>query len=330
MTEGNAYVKTHGFNVAMCWAEPGKSFEMIEKLLDLAHTNNLYGYALIYTPSFYKGPDKGYDLEELRRAVNRLKNHPSLLSWYLFDEPDLSSPLIPVKHFMDAYDLIKSLDPNHPVLVNFSSTAPALYPRYSEPADVVSVDCYPVPAQPVTTVSDRLDDLARAVNYEKPLMVVLQTYGGLKSRMPTPEEVKCMTWLSINHGARLLSYYSYWEGKDYPHCLHGDKLLWSYMIVLNNELILMKDFIVASPSSSKISCSSSDIDFSLRQVNGKLYLAAVNKNNSSVSVKFTIPKLEGSKTQKAKVSFEDRDVIITKGTFADTFKPYEVHIYLFQ
>ena len=120
------------------------------------------------------------------------------------------------------------------------------------PADIVSVDCYPVPTQPVTTVSDRLDDLAGAVDSQKPIQVVLQTYAGSKSRMPTPEEVRCMTWLSINHGARSQAYYSYYEGAN-PHCLYGDKLLWSYMRIINNELMLMKDFILASPSSSAIS-----------------------------------------------------------------------------
>ena len=124
MTECAPYVKAQGFNVAMTWANPGESYEKIQTLLDQAHANNLYGYAIIYTSSFYKGTDIGFDLAELGRAVNHLKSHSSLLFWYLFDEPELVP--LSVSHLQAAYNLIKSLDPNHPVLLNFSSTYPYL------------------------------------------------------------------------------------------------------------------------------------------------------------------------------------------------------------
>ncbi len=70
------------------------------------------------------------DIANVARRIGALRDHPALLAWYLFDEPDLAHQYVPPGRLRDLYQLIKTLDPHHPVIVTFAmDTAAAQYPE---------------------------------------------------------------------------------------------------------------------------------------------------------------------------------------------------------
>jgi len=329
---GERFVKDQGFNAVDCW---GKTND-IEALLNKAHANGLYGYACLFDSYFFKGKydekkgkfDRGFDLEVLAKGVNQLKNHPALLVWEVFDEPDHNFR-VPVEYLWEAYRVIKKLDPNHPVLLNFC--IPENFKAYAGPADIVSMDTYPIPPRPVTAIIAYMDKLGESVAYQKPLQAFQQCWGPLKGRMPTPQELKCMTYLSINHGATLLAFYSYSETKDYPYCLAADKRLWNYMRGFNAELDTLMGVITAPRILGKVSCSNPAIDFSWRQVGDKSYLIAVNTTNKTVSAEFLCPEARAARYSILQVKGENRKIpwAATEFKFTDRFTPLAVHVYEF-
>lgn len=81
------------------------------------------------------------NLTSVREQVNMLKTRKSMLLWYTGDEPDGQGD--PLNATKITYDLIKSLDPWHPVSLclncyNF------YYEEYSSGADIILSDVYPI------------------------------------------------------------------------------------------------------------------------------------------------------------------------------------------
>ncbi len=321
---GSAMLKRQGFNAVDCWG--GDSLDGVEEMLDEAHAANLYGFGILFHGFFYKGRAEGFDLEAIREGVARLKDHPALLLWELYDEPDAG---VPVDHLLKAYLLLRELDPNHPVLLNFCF--PDKFREYAVAADIVSMDTYPIPSLPVTTISDYMDALGASVDHQKPLQVVLQTYGSVKGRMPTPEELRCMTYLAINHGARSTAFYSYAEGKDYPYCLNADPLLWSYVRKINAELLAIMPAMAAPGFAGKVTAANGNVDAAARMEKDGILLVCVNTSNeaveSTISVEGTWPGVTPV-FDSPPPSVHETNNGTTRIT--TTFAPLGVHLYRFR
>lgn len=168
----------------------------------------------------------------VRRQVEKLRNHPSLLLWYTGDEPDGATD--PLNATRITYDLIKRLDPYHPIseclnCYNF------YYQDYASGADIVMPDPYPISDNTSyshwygtvcnTTygccgcddcngnfedISTRLDRLAEYDIWlgsdwqPKTRWIVPQGFGDSMfwSRVPTEKEEVVMGMLGINHNAK--------------------------------------------------------------------------------------------------------------------------------
>ena len=166
--------------------------------------------------------------------VNQIKHRKSLLLWYTGDEPDgVGDPLSAPRH---TYDLIKSLDPYHPVSLCLNCYNHH-YEAYSSGADIILEDVYPIAVDtsfsakyntPCNTtygccgcddchlgtgmsqISQRLDRLAAYQEWiggdaaSKPIWGVPQAFGDAEfwTRVPTQAEEAAMDFLSVNHGAK--------------------------------------------------------------------------------------------------------------------------------
>jgi hypothetical protein len=73
--------------------------------------------------------------------VNALKKHKSILLWYTVDEPDGHSDALDEP--LRAYDLIKELDPYHPISLVLNC-ANFHYAEYTRGADIILTDPYPI------------------------------------------------------------------------------------------------------------------------------------------------------------------------------------------
>ena len=210
---------------------PNKAFdfEQLDKFLDRCDEIGLWVmYDMRWT---FK------NLSSVEEQVNLLKNHKSMLLWYTGDEPDgWGDPLNSTKV---SYDLIKSLDPYHPVSLclncfNF------YYKEYASGADIILSDPYVIGMNasfsgPYGTVCNRtygdcgcddcegnFEDIAVRLDsfaqYDKwiggPPKVqwgVPQAFGNetFWSRYPTPEEEVVMNMLSVNHNAKGIVMWDY-------------------------------------------------------------------------------------------------------------------------
>ena len=90
--------------------------------------------------------------------IDSLKNHKALKYWYLGDEPDLN--FLSPETCLDIYNLIKSYDSLHPVVLTISSHTPYLN-GYQKACDIVIVDAYPIRTD---YTLDRMNDVHKRVN----------------------------------------------------------------------------------------------------------------------------------------------------------------------
>ena len=146
--------------------------------------------------------ERRWDL--LRREVETFKDHPALLAWYMNDEPIGQSrqPELLEK----AYQIIKEIDPYHPVSVVF--VIPERAAPFIHALDIAMTDPYPIPGD-VIAVQDHMRALSTAFRFRKALWLVPQAFGGGEfwQREPTGPEIRVMTWLGIQEGAMGIQYF---------------------------------------------------------------------------------------------------------------------------
>ncbi len=75
-----------------------------------------------------------YDERFVAERVAALMDHPALLAWYLYDEPDLEHQYVSPMWLERYYRLIRSLDPFHPMVVTCARDGAV--PRYRDALDV--------------------------------------------------------------------------------------------------------------------------------------------------------------------------------------------------
>ncbi|TPR05697.1 ABC transporter family protein [Aspergillus niger] len=168
------------------------------------------------------------NLTKLTDQVSHIHTHPSLLLYYTADEPDGKSN--PLNSTRLAYDLIRSMDPYHPVSLALNCKD-FYYEEYASGADIILSDVYPIStntswstvydtpcnatygccgcddcAGEFEDISDRLNqfyDFDGVIGWEKVHWGAPQAFGEetFWTRYPTAEEEVVMVMLSVNHGA---------------------------------------------------------------------------------------------------------------------------------
>ena len=150
--------------------------------------------------------------------INKVKDHPALLAWYVNDE----APTTEIPERTHLYSLFRRLDPNHPTwaVLDRLHDLREFIPTY----DVLGMDPYPVAQKPLTHITEFMLGTQKAIFNDRPLWNVPQTFSWAwyrkhladRERFPTEQELKNMNWQHIALGANgLISY-----------CYHG---LWKYV-----------------------------------------------------------------------------------------------------
>jgi hypothetical protein len=163
----------------------------------------------------------------------------------------------------------------------------------------------------------------------RPLWLVPQIFDwsecGGKGRPPTREEMRAMTYLAINHGAKGLIYYSYFnirDDKDY-------RTRWEQIKDLASEIKHLRPVLLSTDEADDgcIRCDNKDIDLKLMKQGTSYYAFAINTEKGiaeRVSFRVKLP----NRPPSIDLLFEGgRSIEAANGTFADNFAPYEVHVY---
>ncbi|MFO7896639.1 MAG: chitobiase/beta-hexosaminidase C-terminal domain-containing protein [Candidatus Cloacimonadales bacterium] len=258
----------------------------------------------------------------LRREIEALKDHPAILSWYIADEPVLTG--VKPEYLQKKYDLIKSIDPYHPVSIVF--LRPDKAGDYQAAMDIAMVDPYPVPTHPLTLVGDRTRILKNQLPHSTAIWVVPQAFGGGEwwQREPTRQELRNMTYQAIINGGRGIKYFVRKGLNSFPKSTSA----WAEAATVALEMQELAPQILSAELAPEISCQQPQIQVQSYQHDGLITVLAVNTTNTPTAVDFHFPALGRSGLMK--LPFENREVALDSGSFSDLIDAYGTRCYQYE
>lgn len=255
----------------------------------------------------------------LRREVERMRSHPALLAWYIADEPEGQG--VPADSLKDVYDLIKELDPYHPVTIVFM--APRMAGDYAGVMDIAMTDPYPVPHGSVSEVAEYVNVLQGLFRYTKPVWLVPQAFGGNEwwTREPSAQEVRAMSYLGLVSGASGLQYFI----RRGPNGSPKSPATWGECGLIAQEMIELLPCLASGHPAPPVIVSGKELYARAINKSGLFYLIVVN--TSSNPTEFSLKMEEIDLTIQADVLFEHRQVRMADGTLTDMIDGLGTRIY---
>lgn len=267
-------------------------------------------------------------------VIRKLSRSETILGWYVEDEPEGKS--VPVENILKKKDLIRENNSQHPAFM--AMVRPEFVGYYREAADIILMDQYPVPDEPLVWLSKSMD-YAKGLSNGKDIWAVIQIFGGQGwkdkgwDREPTYDEMKALSYLAIVHGARGLFFYTIKDGnydlkKDQTHLRNVRRLM--------QELRSISPLFLSDTSGAlEFSSMSSLYEYApdgtkavhLRMLkNGKrIYVIAVNVLDKNVSG--TLSGMDSS-IRYLDEFFSGKRYVVKDRNIVDEFKPYEVKLYI--
>ncbi len=258
--------------------------------------------------------------EEILRIVEAHKHDPLNIAWYTFDEPNEVG--VPASRCEQVYRLIKSVDPERPVVLTVSPAYwyhPWAYSEYASSCDIIATDPYPVEIGHGIKLDYVSECVERArKDSGKPVWAVLQAFPWPGKRLPTAQELRCMTYQALVHGASGLLYYTF-QVRAWNYTLVTTPL-WSEIARLAEETRQLAPILVRpGPEPSRIST----VHLLERRLNDTVYLIAVNVGTDPAVLELAIPGSRG----EVDVMFEGREMRLENGLLRDELGPYAVRCY---
>jgi hypothetical protein len=253
--------------------------------------------------------------------VAKVKEHPSLLAWYLVDEPEGHNDT--PQALKQSYDHLKAKDPNHPIGVcNFLFEALA---KFKEGCDFTMTDVYPILANRdgiIGNVGVFNDEARRVHGPNWPHWSYIQIFGGPdtdggKWSQPLPHEVRCMAFDALVHRATGILYFSYWPKAP---------LTWASVSDLNREIQTLVPWILAKDGKEVEARSSHpEIHVRARRVGDSWMILAVNVQPKFFDETITVT---GLGEVKLRVPRDSRMFTSSDGKISDRFAPFEAKAYV--
>ncbi|KAF3765193.1 hypothetical protein M406DRAFT_352117 [Cryphonectria parasitica EP155] len=261
-------------------------------------------YDVLWTPD---------NLTSMIEQVSTLRTHPSILSWYQSDEPDGKGN--PLNSTGIAYNVIKSLDPYHPISLALNCYD-FYYEDYAAGADIITPDVYPISTNLTystvydtvcnatygccgcddcgtgTTVfsdiSHRLDEFRRRdslIGWAKTQWFAPQAFGNetFWTRYPTAPELEVMTLLAVNHGAKAVVNW------DFPTSSELSAITSDLAALFNNTAVTK--FLIGTPRTQDlVVVGGANIDAALwvDESGGKALVSVANLNYYAVTGSVTV------------------------------------------
>jgi hypothetical protein len=297
--------------------------------------------------------------EQLRKLVNEFKDHPGLGCWKGDDEPEWGKkPIPPLKK---AYDVVKELDPNHPMwIVQAPQGTVDSMRRYAGVLDITGQDVYPISYPPgihsnlknteISLVGDHARLMQDVTLGKQPVWMTLQiSWSGVVKegrtlRMPTFHEQRYMTYHSIVNGSRGIIYFGGHNKEAMPPRDVALGWNWTYWENVLKRVVLeigdkspLFPALVAPASEMKVTVKHANVEFTqakqvefiVREAGDDVFLIACKRDPGTILVRFD--GLPASATEGEVIFEAPRKVKLDgKGTFHDWFAPYEVHVYRFR
>ncbi len=252
---------------------PSRDVPMMKKWTDKAVENKLF----LHFGVNVKEPN-AFEYVTLYRSL------PKMLFWYGADEPWRDW-----EGLRDNYNFIRSADGEFPVVTvqcreqHMKNTAPT--------CDIVGCDPYPVPNVSLRAVADLTRNAAEASFGLKPVWTVLGCY---EPKIPTLEELRCMTVIAVASGANGLGIYSWDErtNKDRKkyHASERPEIV-QLMTTFVKEVRALEPILV-EPNTKDVLVDAARqpaIHAAIKTAGGKSYLFLANDQRCPEKVSITMP-----------------------------------------
>ena len=212
---------------------------------------------------------------------------------------------------------------------------PEIYPIHS---DADATNCV---AATIDVMEKSLADIrGRSRGRPHSVWPIIQHFKGYSSwkRMPTPQEVYAMSFASIIHGAKGITWYTYGafvnpEKKKFNYGVCSSAEAWNAATNLTRRISELSP-VLLSPDVEPVcapeilsgpavdGCGRPAVTVLQKSCEGRRYLLAVNATSERVRV-----RLNQGCAGKASVLYENRGLETDDGAFEDAFGPFAVHIY---
>jgi hypothetical protein len=255
--------------------------------------------------------------------VAAAKDSPSLLGWYLEDEPEEHN--VKPEDLRRKYDALKAkVGTDHPIgVVHNQTIGPKVYKGSS---DFTMTDVYPVTGKrdwPLNAVGSYTAN-ARAINGPQwPTFTAIQTFGGPDTdgglwAQPLPHEVRFMAFNALVHRANGILYFSYWPRAP---------ITWASVARLNRDIERLVPWLVTPGEEKSVTSSDSAIEVRAKKV-GDAGWMVIATNNQPKPVKTTF-KVDGMGDAALTMPFvSGRTVQAKGGQWSERFAPHEEKVYL--
>jgi len=302
----------------------------------------------------------------LDRIVNTFKGHPGLGVWKGADEP--AHGHLPAPGLIAVHQHLRTLDPNHPVVIIEAPRAPGPTPQspdrpltaaavqpYAAACDIHGVDIYPVSNPPVahagrapvntdiSVVGDMTTITAKATGGRAIWTTLQIVWSGVlpphRLVFPTLQQARFMAYDAIIAGARGLFFFG---GHLKPAMNAADRQRgwnWTYWRKVQRPLLVeLSDAdhaaaLVAPLSTLPVKADAADIALSARVAHGFLYLIAVRRSPTVTGkVRFSgLPAAVRAGDVLAHPGNPARRVVVKDGAFTDRspWAPHNARVYRF-
>ena len=309
--------------------------------------------------------------EELTSAIEELRPCPDLLAYETYNEPAWrpDAPTVVNQRAEDlatGYQLIRELDPDHPVHQGHSASATIeALQEYNVAADIVGCNPYPVspkhmrmhigtrpdgraldsPDQGLSAVVDYTEKMVQVGDHKMPVWMQLQAMAwedfhhissdagdGESAKdlsailYPTYEQMRYMAFADITHGASGLLFSMY--------CVPTDKPVWQDIRRLALELRGLDDVLAGETVDLALDSRYRNLGYSIwkgvrvlgKRCDGGLFMLATN--NAFDPAEVTWSGLDRLGIEVLEVLGEGRRVQTRRGAATDYFEAYGVHVYM--
>ncbi|MBN1892949.1 hypothetical protein JW906_00560 [bacterium] len=290
-------------------------------------------------------------------------------AWMHQDEPDNAQggtqDPVPVAEIVDRYGRMKANDPTRPVYLNFGqgvacdawygrgnrTNHPEDYAAYSEAADILSFDVYPMNVFPLPEssapwfrafnnavaqnpwyVAAGVDRLRNWTDSKKPVWVWIEctNINGEPDYALTPAIVKAEVWMAIIHGARGIGYFCHQFSPSFIEAgLLANAAMRDGVSAVNAQIASLAPVLNTQSVSNGVIVASGNpailVDAMVKRSDGYTYVFAVSMRPGSTTAVFALRDFTGTCT--IEVIGENRDLTAVDGVFQDDFPGYGVHLY---
>lgn len=280
------------------------------------------------------------DFELWQKAAGLLKDNPGALGYYTYDETKTEQ--IPV-----VFAQARILREGNPGSVTFGTLIdPRQIYRWRDVSDVVSSDPYPIGvpvgvddapfgatiAPPMMRTSVWTRESVRQVHGRRPVWMVLQLWRQ-RGEFPTYEQMRMQAYKAIINGATGILWWGFVSGPGIEGEWYngGNSQAYFDFRRLSEEVMGLETVLVSTAQPDLLtSVSNPGIEVLVKKDADKIVVFASNFSEGPLgSVTLTLSPNVAVGGTTVEVYGENRNLILTdSGSIADTFGPYEVHIYV--